>query len=128
MVEGFVLPEGLSGPLKNEVRLPCRSAFQPSHEGLHGNLRLQEHMDVIGHDHPGSQGIEISFLLTIPAGMLHHLRHANIFQPNGSERGFVCLPVDANEGFSNRLVASGRLQTGSTLPRVRDANAGSFLR
>ena len=124
MVEGFVLPEGLSGPAGNQIGLPRRSAFQPPHDCSQGNLRLQEHMNVIRHDHPGSKGI------------LHQLCHANVFQPNGSKRGFVSpcrrrrrlcqgsrFDVHGCEE-PNRPVA--RLQTGSPPPRVRDANEAAF--
>src|SRR5450759_2972521 len=71
-------------------------------------------MHVVGHDHPGSQLIEMSSALALQEGIGHHPRYSIILQPNRCESGFVHFAVQGEEGpAAGSRCGSGRLRQSS---------------
>jgi hypothetical protein len=60
MVEGFILPEDQPRSAEDEVGVSCGGAFQPARNHGQGGLGPKQYRHVVGHDHPGSQWIDMS--------------------------------------------------------------------
>jgi len=99
MVERLVLPEGRPGTAQNLVGHAASPPFEPSQDGRHGGMRSEDRVDVIGHDHPCVELIELAHRLTIQKSVHHHTGDSRILQPSGTgsrwDRRSVCVVCQA---------------------------------
>ncbi len=100
MIERFRLPKGLSGSTQNQVGCARRGALQPARNYRQWLLWPQDDVNVIRHDDPGLELIEVS----LPRAVLNcggdRLRHTRVLQPDGSESCFVEFAVMEQKGAS----------------------------
>jgi hypothetical protein len=82
MVERLVLPEGRFSAAKNPVGHAAGSSFEPSHDGGHFGVWLEDRVDVIGHDHPRVEFVESANGLTVQECVRNHAGNSRILQPN----------------------------------------------
>ncbi len=107
MVEGLILPEGTASPAQKQVRLSRRGAFQPARNRRQRGLGPQQNMNVIRHDNPGSEFIEIPPGLAIEEGVGYGARDSRVKQPDGTESGFVHFAVPCEKGPSCGQAGAG---------------------
>jgi hypothetical protein len=60
VVPGFVLPESGAGAGEEAVGSACGSAFQPEHDLGDGDPGFEDHVDVVGHDAPGVEIVQMA--------------------------------------------------------------------
>src|SRR6266852_9614887 len=58
MIIGFRLPEGLAGPIEERVGFAGREALDGLGDPGEGRVRVNQEMDVVGHDDPRVEVIE----------------------------------------------------------------------
>ena len=54
-------------------------------------------MNMVGHDHPGSELIKIPSTLAVQESIGYHIRYSGILQPDRSESSFVHFTVQDEE-------------------------------
>ena len=106
MVERLVLPEGRPRAAQNLVGHAASSPFEPSHDGRHGGMWLEDPVDVIGHDHPGVELVEPAHRLTIQESVHHDTGDSRILQPGGTGSRAVESLVLLQEGIPARMLSS----------------------
>ena len=105
VVERLVLPEGRSGTPQNPVCDATGSTLQPSQYDRQRRPRLQDHMDVVGHDHPSVERVELTDCLAVSDGVAHDCSHSWIAQPNRADlrtlpwEGAGKAPGDEDDGL-----------------------------
>ena len=110
MVVGLVLPEHLPRPAQYKVGLTGSGTFQPAGNYRQRCLGPQQHMHVIGHDHPSSEFVEVPSGLAIQKRVCHCTRYSRVLQPNRPGRSLVHFAVQIQEGS-----AGGRRRAGTRL-------------
>jgi hypothetical protein len=92
MVEGFICQK--APPFDpGSGWLFRRGTFQPTSYHRQGSLRQQQYMNVVGHNHPGSELIKVSSVLAVQESIGHHTGYAGIPQPNGPGSSFIHFTV-----------------------------------
>ncbi len=61
VIERFVLPEGLAGAAQRSIGIPGRHAFDDAGDFGKRQARLQQNVDVVGHDYIGVQEVAAEF-------------------------------------------------------------------
>src|ERR1700680_957674 len=68
-------------------------------------------MNMVGHDHPGSEVIKMPSTLAVQESIGYHIRYSGILQPDRSESSFVHFTVQDKEGSARRYrCARGRVR------------------
>jgi hypothetical protein len=99
-IEGFIAPEGSAGSFENPVCCSGCGAFEPSCDFGEFYEGCQQRVDVVGHDYPGVQGVEMAVGFASLKGFGYHVGDLRIGQPSGSMRSTVEGSVFFGEGFS----------------------------
>jgi len=141
MIVGFPLPERSPGMAKTQVRLSCRRSLERAKQLAWIDLRKQQHVDVIGHDHPCSKIVVPQF---DPAyqGIGHLSGDGFQSQVHRSNPRRIQIPVHPDEGTARvqcslrriaRLRKTSMEMPGDKQPLVfgvvvREAPAGGHMR
>jgi len=99
MIERFVLPEGLARTAQYLVGSPGRRALQPTCNYRQTHVRLKDYVNMIGHDYPGLQKIELPLRLAVQESAGNYVRDARLLQPDGAEGRLIGLAVHGDEGL-----------------------------
>ena len=65
VIERLILPESCSSAIQNSIGYATGSPLQPLHDGRKFAMRLKNHVDVIGHDYPRVELVELPNALAI---------------------------------------------------------------
>ena len=126
MVIRLVLPEWFTGPSQEGVRSPCRKAFDRLGDPGHGNSRLDNCVDVIGHDAKRNQEVQLELLLAKSKSIDHTLRDGRLPKPLRAGGGAVQLTVGGGEGAAR--IGAGRVAAQTSIgpmqtPREEDSGS-----
>src|SRR5271157_5802956 len=126
MIERLVVPEGCPGSTQNLVGHAAGSPLEPAHDGGHCGMRLEDRVDVIGHDYPRVELVEPANHLTVQEGFHNHTGDSRTLQPSGTGshavEALVLLKEGGQDGWSPafsdpqpgvRVVCQAALRQGS---------------
>ena len=82
MIEGFRLPECISHPPKNSIRLPARTPLDPLHDPSHSHVRPEDRMNMVRHTHPSQKVIHPQSSVTILESISNQTSDPSIRQPD----------------------------------------------
>ena len=81
MVKGLTLPEGLACTFEDAVCIARAHAFDGARDALKRQSRLDQEMDMIGHDDVREKGVLAQFVSAPENAKLHAARYLRILEP-----------------------------------------------
>ena len=117
MIERFILPERKARPVEDPVGGSCRRPFQPAHYLRNGNLRSDEDMDMVGHNHPGREFVKVPFALTNQDGFRNEIGNRGILQPDRPGCTSCQHPVRCHEGLTGGEIYRAGVFSGKRPPQ-----------
>ncbi len=127
----LVLPKDLAGSPQEHIGPASGGTLDPSSDHWHLNAGCPEDVDVIGHDHPGSQAVESALPFPGEQGAGYDLSDATIREPLRPRPVQICLTVPRHErgaggcslrGSGRDDVRAGRQRAGQP-PRDEEPRA-----
>lgn len=100
MIVRLPLPELPPGSPKNNICLPRRRAFDPSHHLWQRTQWLKYEVDMVRHDDPGSSFIQTVEALPVLECLRHDFRNPQICEPSRPSCSLVHHPVSFGERSS----------------------------
>ncbi len=105
-IEGFILPERFAHATESGVGVPRRNPFDSVCDASQSKMRLQEHMDVVGHYYVGAQIILPQFGAT-NNGRFDIACDFRVSKPERAVRSAVELSVNSSKSLSPVLALRG---------------------
>ena len=102
VVMGLPLPEGFAGSAQEFVRLLCAKALHRAHKAAGLRHRVNEHMNMVRHDHPGFQPVIVQLNFRERHRVSHDARDFGTLQPRGTGPRLVQVSVQPDERSSAR--------------------------
>ena len=102
VIEGLILPKGFAYAAQGGVAVPCGHAFHDTGDFRKDQARLQQDVNVVGHDHKGVQFVAAK-LRAAQDGVFGVSSNFGIGQPARSECGGVQSGVKQLESFAGRV-------------------------
>ena len=88
VVERFLLPERSPRAAQDPICHAAGSTFEPSHDGGHWGMRLEDRVDVVGHDRPRMELVKVANRFSIKKSVRNYRGDSRILQPEGTR---TCL-------------------------------------
>jgi len=107
MVKRFILPKGRSGSSENEIGLSRGRTFHPARNYGKRSFWKQQHVHMIGHDHPSPKLIEPPPVLAVQKCICHHTCDPRVPQPNRPKCGPVHLAIRRHKRLPSRECRCG---------------------
>lgn len=92
MIERLVLPKGCSSTAENAIGDPSGSTLEPAHQMPQIDVRLQDYMNMIGHDDPSVKSVKSADCFAIPKRVDEHGRDTRLLKPERTGTGLI-VPV-----------------------------------
>src|SRR5258708_39972117 len=89
MIVRFILPKRHSCPPQMPVRLATRPALEPAHNRWQRTVRLENCVNVVGHNNPAMQGVEATRCFTVQESVFDHSGYAGLSWPERTAGGTV---------------------------------------
>ena len=107
MIVGFPLPEWLSRPAQQTIRLARGAPLQRLQQPAGRHLRQQQHMNMVRHHHERSKLIMPEFRPTMQ-GLYHQVRDGVLAKEHGASTSHVQLAVQPDESLTGRRLVGWR--------------------
>jgi hypothetical protein len=111
MIVRFILPKRHSRPAQMPVRLATRPALEPAHNRWHRISRLENDVNVVGHDNPAVQRVETTRCFTIQKSVFDDTRYSGFSKPERPAGGTVETFVPRTKRRTTGILRSQNMGT-----------------